>query len=59
MAWTDTCKIEACIQIDKRKEKLPAGVKGAMRDLKNELCQDLLLVCFSEDGVMSPQFPQL
>lgn len=35
MAWTDSCKIEACSQIDKRKER-ENGVKGAIAVLSEE-----------------------
>jgi N6-adenosine-specific RNA methylase IME4 len=35
MAWTDACKIEACVQIDKRKEDF-GGVRPAIRELSKE-----------------------
>lgn len=35
MAWTDTCKIEACHQIDSRRQQC-GGAKPAMRELSKE-----------------------
>ena len=34
MAWNETCKIEACAQINHKKEEL--GIRGAMRALSEE-----------------------
>jgi len=34
MAWTDACKIEACAQIDRRREEM--GLRAALRHLSRE-----------------------
>jgi|GEM_PF-4375080 len=35
MAWTDSCKIEACAQIDKRKDEV-GGIRPAIKALSKE-----------------------